>query len=72
MYVILPSCMNAWSYLLVDLREHALFVTRNLLLRNPANQAIVAEMDPVGVISETGELLPLPERMRRQQHANVS
>ncbi len=40
------------------------------MLRNPANQAIIAEMDPVGVISETGELLPLPERMRRQQQNN--
>ena len=51
---------------LADLREYALFVTRNLMLRNPANQALIAEMDPVGVVSETGELLPLPERMRRE------
>jgi len=59
-----------------DLREHALFVTRNLMLHNPANQALVAQMDPVGLVSETGELLPLPERMRRDQqrheHANGS
>ena len=58
-----------------DLREHALFVTRNLMLRNPANQALIAEMDPVGVVSETGELLPLPERMRREakeRHDNAN
>ncbi|CAD6577777.1 MAG: hypothetical protein TREMPRED_002036 [Tremellales sp. Tagirdzhanova-0007] len=57
------------------LREHALFVTRNLMLRNPANQALIAEMDPVGVVSETGELLPLPERMRREakeRHDNAN
>ena len=51
----------------LDLREHALFVVRNLMMNNPANQAIISEMDPVGAISETGELLPLPERMRRAQ-----
>lgn len=49
-----------------DLREHALFAVRNLMLNNPANQAIVREMDPVGVLSDTGELLPVPDRMKRQ------
>ena len=34
---------------------------------NPANQSVIAEMDPVGVVSEDGELLPLPERLRRQR-----
>ncbi|GFZ49470.1 hypothetical protein JCM24511_07590 [Saitozyma sp. JCM 24511] len=48
------------------LREHALFAVRNLMLGNPANQAIIGEMDPVGVLSETGELLPVPERMKRR------
>lgn len=51
----------------IVLREHALFCVRNLLLNNAANQAVIAEMDPAGVVSETGELLPLPERMRRQR-----
>jgi ataxin-10 len=36
------------------------------MLGNPANQAIIDEMDPVGVLSETGELLPVPERMKRR------
>nr|ODN89096.1 hypothetical protein L203_02508 [Cryptococcus depauperatus CBS 7841] len=47
------------------LREHALFCVRNLILDNPANQAIIRKMDPVGVLSETGELLPVPENMRK-------
>ena len=37
---------------------------------NPANQAVIAEMDPVGVVSQSGELLPLPERLRRQRRSN--
>lgn len=39
---------------------------------NPANQAVVKEMDPVGVVSETGEVLPLPEKMRRAQANKTS
>ncbi|ORX38576.1 spinocerebellar ataxia type 10 protein domain-domain-containing protein [Kockovaella imperatae] len=53
------------------LREHALFAVRNLMKNNPANQAVIAEMDPVGIISESGELLPLPERLRRQRQAEA-
>lgn len=37
------------------------------MLDNPANQAIVTQMDPLGVVSETGEVLPLPEKMRRKR-----
>ena len=37
------------------------------MLDNPANQDIISQMDPVGVVSDTGEVLPLPERMRRQR-----
>lgn len=48
------------------LREHALFCIRNLMLNNPANQAIIKEMDPVGVLSETGELLPVPDKMKKK------
>lgn len=53
----------------LDLREHALFTVRNLMWNNPANQAVIAQMDPVGVVSETGEVLPLPEKMRRKRDA---
>ncbi len=52
--------------LTLDLREHALLTIRNLMLNNPANQAIITQMDPVGVISEEGEVLPLPEKMRKK------
>ncbi|WVQ99934.1 hypothetical protein IAU59_007077 [Kwoniella sp. CBS 9459] len=49
------------------LREHALLCVRNLMLNNPANQAIITQMDPIGVLSDdTGELLPLPEKMRKK------
>ncbi|OXG16883.1 hypothetical protein C366_03678 [Cryptococcus neoformans Tu401-1] len=48
------------------LREHALFCIRNLMLNNSANQAIIKEMDPVGVLSETGELLPVPDKMKKK------
>lgn len=48
------------------LREHALFCVRNLMLNNPANQAIIKEMDPIGVLSETGELLPVSEKMKKK------
>ena len=53
--------------LTLDLREHALLTVRNLMLNNPANQAIIGEMDPVGVLSETGEVLPVPEKMKRKK-----
>lgn len=52
------------------MREHALLTVRNLMWNNPANQAVVTQMDPIGVVSETGEVLPLPEKMRRNQAAN--
>ncbi|WRT68341.1 uncharacterized protein IL334_005317 [Kwoniella shivajii] len=49
------------------LREHALLCVRNLMLDNPANQAIITRMDPIGVLSpENGELLPVPEKMKRK------
>lgn len=41
------------------------------MLDNPANQAVVKEMDPVGVVSETGEVLPLPEKFKQKaRHGN--
>ncbi|OCF37853.1 hypothetical protein I316_00077 [Kwoniella heveanensis BCC8398] len=50
------------------LREHALLCVRNLMLNNPANQAIITQMDPIGVLSDdTGELLPLPDKMKKQE-----
>ncbi|OCF76128.1 hypothetical protein I204_03427 [Kwoniella mangroviensis CBS 8886] len=49
------------------LREHALFCVRNLMLNNPENQAIITQMNPVGVLSpENGEILPVPEKMRKK------
>jgi ataxin-10 len=50
----------------LDLREHALFTIRNLMRDNLANQAVVKEMDPVGVVSDSGEVLPLPEKLKKQ------
>ncbi|WWC90768.1 uncharacterized protein L201_005705 [Kwoniella dendrophila CBS 6074] len=49
------------------LREHALLCVRNLMLNNPSNQAIIQQMNPVGVLSpENGELLPVPEKMKKK------
>lgn len=47
------------------LREHALLCVRNLMMGNPANQEIIKQMDPVGIVGENGELLPLPERLKK-------
>lgn len=57
--------ISAWTDV-PDLREHALFTVRNLMQNNPQNQAVIAQMDPVGVLSETGEVLPVPERMKQR------
>ncbi|KAF8677526.1 hypothetical protein RHS04_06042 [Rhizoctonia solani] len=38
------------------IREHALFTLRNLLYKNPDNQRIVQEMEPMGKIDENGIL----------------
>ncbi|CAE6462383.1 unnamed protein product [Rhizoctonia solani] len=38
------------------IREHALFALRNLLHKNPENQRIVQEMEPMGRIDENGML----------------
>jgi hypothetical protein len=68
-YVWFPLSGDSTGHWLIQrlvLRERALFVVRNLLLNNPANQAIISKMDPVGIISdETGEILPLPDKMRK-------
>jgi ataxin-10 len=40
------------------------------MLKNPANQAIIGQMDPVGVLSDTGELLPVPEKMKRKANGS--
>ncbi|KAI9637377.1 spinocerebellar ataxia type 10 protein domain-containing protein [Dioszegia hungarica] len=52
------------------LREHALLVVRNLMLGNPTNQALIGQMDPVGVLGQNGELLAVPERMKRSPGAS--
>jgi ataxin-10 len=38
---------------------------------NPANQAVVKEMDPVGVVSDSGEVLPLPEKLKQKKTASL-
>lgn len=48
------------------LREHALLAVRNLMMGNPANQEIMRQMDPVGVVGDNGELLPLPEKLKKK------
>ncbi|KAF8329547.1 spinocerebellar ataxia type 10 protein domain-containing protein [Cantharellus anzutake] len=47
------------------LREHALFTLRNLLAGNDENQKIVAELEPMGVWSEDGELKDVSGRVRK-------
>lgn len=37
------------------------------MLDNPENQKIIAQMDPVGVLGQDGEVLPVPERMQRDR-----
>ncbi|KAK4689512.1 ataxin-10, partial [Tremellales sp. Uapishka_1] len=49
------------------LREQALFTVRNLMHNNPENQEIITKMQPLGVVGENGELLPLPESMKKKQ-----
>jgi ataxin-10 len=51
------------------LREHALFAVRNLMMGNPANQAIIAEMEPLGLVGEDGVLGPLPEKLKKSDAA---
>lgn len=46
------------------LREYALLAVRNLMAGNKGNQDILREMDPVGVVGESGEVLPLPEKVK--------
>jgi ataxin-10 len=35
------------------------------MYENPENQAIIGQMDPLGLVGENGELLPLPEKMKK-------
>lgn len=54
------------------LREHALFAVRNLMMGNPENQAVIARMEPLGVVGEDGELKPLPEKLKKSDAAAVA
>ncbi|THU91515.1 hypothetical protein K435DRAFT_232145 [Dendrothele bispora CBS 962.96] len=47
------------------LREHAIFALHNLLKGNPANQAIVDEIKPLGQWDENGVLQDTPGAVRR-------
>ncbi|BEI86843.1 hypothetical protein CcaverHIS002_0701890 [Cutaneotrichosporon cavernicola] len=51
------------------LREHALFAVRNLMTGNPANQAIIAKMEPLGLVGEDGVLGPLPDKLKKSDAA---
>lgn len=48
---------------LLVIREYALLAVRNLMIDNEANQAIIKEMDPVGMVGPDGELREMPARM---------
>lgn len=45
------------------IREYALLAVRNLMINNVANQAMIKEMDPLGVVGPDGELREMPARM---------
>jgi hypothetical protein len=45
------------------IREYALLAVRNLMINNVANQAVIKEMDPVGMVGPDGELREMPARM---------
>ncbi|KAJ8094654.1 hypothetical protein PM082_010660 [Marasmius tenuissimus] len=47
------------------LREHAVFTLHNLLKNNPANQAVVEEIKPMGQWDENGVLKDTPNSVRR-------
>ncbi|KAJ3855487.1 spinocerebellar ataxia type 10 protein domain-containing protein [Lentinula lateritia] len=47
------------------LREHAIFALHNLLKDNPANQAVVEEIQPTGQWDENGELKDTPGTVRK-------
>ncbi|CED83086.1 Uncharacterized conserved protein [Phaffia rhodozyma] len=47
------------------LREHALFTLRGLLLDNAENQALVKELEPMGVVGQDGEVGPVPDRWKK-------
>lgn len=39
---------------------------------NPANQAIIGKMAPVGLVGEDGELKPLPQRIKESHEKAAS
>ena len=49
----------------VDLREHAILALHNLLKDNPANQAVVEEIKPMGQWDEYGVLRDTPGSIRK-------
>jgi ataxin-10 len=59
------TCLAAFS-LTIDLREHALFAVKNLLYENEENQDILRKMEPLGVVGDNGELLPLPDNLKKR------
>lgn len=72
--VILGLCVTdernpcTWTlsiFLTTDLREHALFAVKNLMYGNEDNQDILRKMEPLGVVGDNGELLPLPDSLKK-------
>ncbi|KAI5451876.1 hypothetical protein NCC49_001178 [Naganishia albida] len=61
MQVILSMCVTDDRNPLI--REYALLAVRNLMINNVANQAVIKEMDPLGVVGPDGELREMPARM---------
>lgn len=66
LYVALTGGLNRHFTDLSDLREHALFAVRNLMYENEENQEVLRGMEPLGVVGDDGELLPLPESMKNK------
>lgn len=48
-----------------------MLAVRNLMMGNLANQAVIKEMNPIGVVGEDGVLQEMPERLglRREKVA---
>lgn len=39
---------------------------------NPENQAVIAQMEPLGVVGDDGELKPLPDHLKKSHAAAAS
>ncbi|KAF9509341.1 hypothetical protein BS47DRAFT_1365316 [Hydnum rufescens UP504] len=64
-YVVLNLCVVDERNPFSDLREHALFAVQSLLMDNGDNQAVVAELEPLGKWDLDGILRDTPGGIRR-------